>query len=112
MASPFKVFRKHQKLMLAGLTILAMFSFVFLGSIADIMGTRQTQNPVVVRTSKYGKLTQRDLFYRRQDHRSFLQVIAKIFTQALGINAETSQKLVERNFGTISDEDVVNNWLK
>ena len=112
MASPFRVFRKHQKLMLAGLTILAMFSFVFLGTISDLMGTRQVQNPVVVRTSKYGKLTLRDLAIMREDHRFFLQIIAKIYTQALGINPETSLKLVERNFGTISDEDLVNNWLK
>ncbi len=112
MASPFKVFRKHQKLMLAGLTILAMFSFVFLGTISDLLGTRQTQNPVVVRTSKYGKLTQRDLAYMRQDHRLFLQIISKIYTQVLGINQETSLKLVERNFGAVSDEDLVNNWLK
>ncbi len=101
MASPFKVFRKHQKLMLAGLTILAMFSFVFLGTISDLLGTRQgPQNPVVVRTSKYGKLTQRDLAFMRQDHRLFLQIISKIYTQALGINPETSLKLVERNFGS------------
>ena len=43
MASPFKVFRKHQKLMLAGLTILAMFSFVFLGSIGQPSGHRGKQ---------------------------------------------------------------------
>ncbi|MGA2798063.1 MAG: hypothetical protein ABSE63_10815 [Thermoguttaceae bacterium] len=112
MASPFKVFRKHQKLMLAGLTILAMFSFVFLGTIGQLLDTRQTQNPVVVRTGKYGKLTVRDLAIMRQDHRLFIQIIAKIYTQALGINPETSLKLVERNFGSVSDEDLVNNWLK
>jgi hypothetical protein len=112
MASPFKVFRKHQKVWLAGLTILAMFSFVFLGYISEIVGNRQTQNPVVVRTSKYGKLTQNDLAYMRRDHRLFLQIIAKIYTQALGLNPEISIKVAERNFGSVNDEDVVNNWLK
>jgi hypothetical protein len=111
MASPFKVFRKHQKLMLAGLTILAMFSFVFLGSISTLLDSGQVKNPVAVRTSKYGKLTQRDLAYMRQDHRLFLQIISKIYTQALGLNPEISIKVAERNFGTVSDEDLVNNWL-
>ena len=30
MASPFSIFRKNQKVMLAVLTLLAMFAFVFL----------------------------------------------------------------------------------
>jgi hypothetical protein len=41
-----------------------------------------------------------------------LQIVAKIYTQALGLNPEISLKVAERNFGAMSDEDVVNNWLK
>ncbi len=112
MASPFKVFRKHQKLMLAGLTILAMFSFVFLGSIGNLLDTGQAKNPVVVRTGKYGKLTARDLSIMRQDHNLFLQIITKIFAKAAGESAEISIKRIENIFGSSSDEDLVTNWLK
>ena len=54
MASPFSVFRKNQKLMLAVLTILAMFGFVFLPIVLQNMGGEAAVNPVVVKTSKYG----------------------------------------------------------
>ena len=36
MASPFEFFRKNQKVMMVWLTILAMFSFIVLGTIADL----------------------------------------------------------------------------
>jgi hypothetical protein len=117
MASPFKVFRKHQKVWLAGLTILAMFSFVFLGTISDLLGTRQSQNPVVVRTSKYGKLTQRDLFFMRQDRMKALAVLQmmliKLFPPQIGSQiGQTCQQYIEITFGKNTEEDIVMNWLK
>jgi hypothetical protein len=112
MASPFKVFRKHQKVWLAGLTILAMFSFVFLGTISDLLGTRSAQNPVVVRTSKYGKLTQRDLAIMQQDKRIFLQTMANIYARAANLNPEICRRIMEYNFGGAGSEDVVNTWLR
>ncbi len=38
MASPFKFFRKNQKLWLAGLTIVAMGGFVVLPTVVQMMG--------------------------------------------------------------------------
>ena len=113
MASPFKVFRKHQKVMLAGLTILAMFSFVFLGVISDLLGTRQPQNPVVVKTSKYGKLTgQRFSFHAPGPDLRCLQSWQKFIPRHWGSDPQSSHKLIENIFGTASDEDLVNTWLK
>src|SRR5689334_20893331 len=51
MASPFSVFRQHQRAMLAACAILAMIAFVFLGPLMDYFGGRGGQsvaNPVVV----------------------------------------------------------------
>jgi hypothetical protein len=118
MASPFKVFRKHQKLMLAGLTILAMFSFIFLGTIADLLGTRQgPQNPVVVSTSKYGKLTQNDLAIMRQDrmraHAVLQMMLVKLFPPQIGSQiSQTCQQFVENTLGKNTNEDIVMSWLK
>jgi hypothetical protein len=56
MASSFNIFRKNQKLMLAILTLLAMFAFVFLDPIFRYLGSNQAApNPVMVET-KYGPL--------------------------------------------------------
>ena len=112
MASPFKVFRKHQKLWLAGLTILAMFSFVFLGTIGELLGTRPQTNPVIVQTSKYGKLTAHDIYVMRQDHNLFLQIISRIYPAQPGESPEAVFRLIQSNFGGSSDEELVMNWLK
>ncbi len=63
MASPFAVFRRNQKIMLAVVGIGAMVAFVFLGPLMQYMGSAKpgvSKNPVVVET-KYGNLTQSEL---------------------------------------------------
>lgn len=63
MASPFHVFRKHQRVILVVVGLLAIISFVFLGPIMDSMGGRAatgTPNPIVVQ-SDYGNLTRYDV---------------------------------------------------
>jgi hypothetical protein len=115
MASPFKVFRKHQKAWLVGLTIMAMFSFVFLGVISELMGTRQAQNPVVVR-SKYGKLTQRDMQFMRQDRMRSLGVLQMMLSRSFPPQIGTQigpycQQFVENVFGKNTEEHIVNTWL-
>jgi len=112
MASPFKVFRKHQKVMLAGLTILAMFSFVFLGVISDLLGNRQSLNPVVVRTAKYGKLRQRDIYEMRQERLRAFGVLEKMLSNTFQIDPQISRRFIENHYGTNSEEDIVYNWLK
>ena len=62
MANPFSVFRRNQKLMLAIVTIGAMFAFVFLQPLVQYMGQRAApENPVVVET-EYGPFKQADLY--------------------------------------------------
>ncbi len=65
MASPFSVFRRHQRAMLAACAILAMIAFVFLGPIMDYFGGRGGQsqaNPVVV-TWNHGDLRESQMLY-------------------------------------------------
>ncbi len=62
MASPFSIFRKHQRVMLAGVTILAMIGFVFMGPF-----TRSGNGPgsgakgAEVATWKFGTIYNTDL---------------------------------------------------
>lgn len=65
MASPFSVFRRHQRAMLAACAILAMIAFVFLGPIMDYFGGRGGQsqaNPVVV-SWNHGDLRESQMLY-------------------------------------------------
>ena len=61
MASPFSVFRKRQKLMLAILGVLAMLAFVVIPSVMQSGGQRpEGANPEVAST-KYGVLRRSDI---------------------------------------------------
>ncbi|MBN1909927.1 MAG: hypothetical protein JW818_09325 [Pirellulales bacterium] len=57
MASPFRVFRKHQKILIATLCLMAIIAFVFLGIVQQLQGMRSHTDEVVVTTNKYGDLT-------------------------------------------------------
>lgn len=62
MASPFSVFRRNQRVLLAIVAITAMVAFVFLDPVMKYVSGRsgRIENPVVVQTS-YGPLTQMQL---------------------------------------------------
>ena len=65
MASPFRMFRKNQKVMMAVITVLAMFAFVFMGSWSKMGGpSNEIQNPEVF-TWKYGTVRRSDIQNQR-----------------------------------------------
>src|SRR5208283_2631045 len=62
MASPFSVFRKNQKMWMAGITIMAIFAFVFLGGPVSRSFTGPgAHDEALVRTTKFGNVTRGDL---------------------------------------------------
>ena len=60
MASPFRMFRRHQKVWMAVLTVGAMIAFVFLSGqgAMQFLDRKVSNDPVRVRTTKFGNLTQ------------------------------------------------------
>lgn len=90
MASPFSVFRKNQKILMAIFGVAAMIAFVFLGPLSQYMGGSRQEggNPVVVET-KYGDLKASqiaEMEYQRQLVDRFIQSLvvesaAKQFSQ-------------------------------
>lgn len=60
MASPFSMFRKNQKVMIAILGILCMVAFVILPNINRMTGSGAPRNPVAV-TTKYGDIRELEL---------------------------------------------------
>lgn len=83
MSSPFSVFRKHQKGLMAGLIIVAMISFIVLGTVEQFLGRGGGDGPRdnrVVATWKGGKFTERDLDqirYHRISLNNFIRSVAE-----------------------------------
>ncbi len=112
MASPFRVFRKHQKVMLAVLGLLAMIAFVFLPIVMDRLGTRPVANSVVVTTTEFGEINTNQLsnmISRRQVLLGFLQRVQMEVQQAGGQGSEAAT--LARRIGEATEESVVNTWL-
>ena len=85
MGSPFSIFRKHQKMMIAGLAVMAMIAFVFLSGIPTGPSSHGPQNPVAVTTAKFGKLRTSDvqgLLRERQGLLGFLRSLKPAIQQA------------------------------
>jgi hypothetical protein len=78
MASPFSIFRKHQRAMIAVLGILCMFAFTFTGFMGGFGsgsgGGGGIQNTVVVTTSfgDFGEADLRNMRYQRNEVKMFL----------------------------------------
>ena len=109
MASPFSLFRRHQKVMLAVVGVAAMVAFVFLDPVMRYLGGRsgggQAANPVIVET-RYGNLTASELEalrYQRQLVDLFLQrvlenAVGKQFGNA-NIDARWLTGAVQQQYG-------------
>ncbi len=106
MASPFSVFRKRQKLMMAILCLLAMVSFVILPYLQDLIGGRVAVNKVVVETSKFGNLRESDVDALHRQRQKVLGVLGDVMQMA-GL----SPALVEYIMGPPTEEAAVNSWL-
>jgi len=110
MASPFSIFRKQRKLMIAVLTLLAMFAFVFIPILMERMGGQAVRDEVVASTVKFGNLRQSDvaaLIHQRQR-------VLGVLTDALQMsspNPRMVRQFLEAVFGPATDEAVVNSWL-
>ncbi|NLF06887.1 MAG: hypothetical protein GX594_02775 [Pirellulaceae bacterium] len=111
MASPFKVFRKNQKQMLAVLTILTVFSFTFGYMILEMIGSGGGGvAKQAAFNSKYGSLNERELSMLRERHNKVMMALSNIL-QNMGVPQQQSQAFLEYNFGGASDEDLANSWL-
>ena len=86
MASPFSIFRRHQRVMIAVVGVLAMITFVFLTPIMQYSDDSEERANEPVVESKYGSLNARALsgmVASRQIVKIFLQNLAFVTAQAL-----------------------------
>jgi len=112
MASPFKIFRKHQKVLIATLGLLAMIAFVFLPIVLQQMGLRSTANPVVVKTAKYGDIRQYELGAMRQRRQRVISVLEQLQAAVLAAGG-TAEELqgIKSQIGPATEQAVVDTWL-
>lgn len=133
MASPFRVFRKHQKVMFAVLGVMVMIAFVFLSGTGGPSGSGH-RDEVVVRTAKFGDLRASQvqaLMGQRQHVLGFLQSLAMEVARGGGsyqiveavrqcMGPATEQSSVEKwlfareaeRLGIVVDDDSINTFLK
>ena len=113
MASPFRIFRKHQKVMIVTLCGLAMVAFVFLdSSVLDGLSGGSTRNPVVAKTTKYGKLRAREVEHLRAKHQTLTSFLTRLQQQVLEAGGRGEAVMMfERQVGPSTEENIVNTWL-
>lgn len=103
MASPFTVFRRNQKIMIAILGVMAMVAFVFLDPLMQYLGNDRvaSANPVVVET-KYGDYKESDLIAIR-DSRALVDAFLQRAVSATVDSQVQSQKFDPRMAQQISE---------
>ena len=114
MASPFSIFRKNQKVWMAGITILAIVAFVFLsGPVANsFRGSGGREEPVVT-TTKFGNLGAGQLQMLRFNRQVFVDFLeaSPISVHGRASRCPMPWVKVEQAIGTGDNEAVINKWL-
>ncbi|MCS7237834.1 MAG: hypothetical protein NZ899_06145 [Thermoguttaceae bacterium] len=111
MRSPFAFFRRHQKVLLAGLGVMAMFGFVILPVFVEALQVTRARN-IVVATCRYGTIresTLAELMRQRGVTLRFLNLVGEMLAQAGERPMELEQLLVQ--IGPATEDSVVNRWL-
>lgn len=115
MAHFTRSFRKNRKAWFAGLTIMVMFAFVFIPIIMENMQTGgRSRNPVAVKTSKYGSLTERQveaILRQRTRLYRFLQQLQAAVQGKGGRGDAVRQALSAFGNSPANEEAAVDNWL-
>ena len=118
--NPFSIFRRNQKVWMAGLTLFTMFSFIALGSMLQCVGARNEGNGPrytgqVAKTQAFGVLDYNDFLTIRQDMFRLGAFLDTIAAAAQEIQAQPSDTLtalrMETNIATADAEILVDRWL-
>ena len=112
MASPFRVFRKNQKVWMAGITIMAIVAFVFLSGpmIGSFSGSGGRDAPVV--RTKFGNLSASELATIRGErtllHGFLTRLGGQLYTNQQAVNNLTG---IMRLLGNDSEEAAIDSWV-
>ncbi|MBN2022602.1 MAG: hypothetical protein JW809_07385 [Pirellulales bacterium] len=111
MASPFSIFRKHQKFMIATLCLLAMIAFVFLPMVVQSQQESQAaENPVVISTEKYGDLRESDVYALLVRRQRLFHCLSQAMFEA-GATGPQAEAILSGLLGNQNEEAAVVSWL-
>ena len=115
MQSPFKIFRKHQKVALAAVTLMAMIAFGLGDVIRQMSGPSASQREGrVVFETNIGNLTEMKIHQLAGQRRVVHRFIGNAFMTAnpkLGSPQITNMVVRQFGFGGISEPDMLYKWL-
>ncbi|NMC20840.1 MAG: hypothetical protein GYA33_10520, partial [Thermogutta sp.] len=113
MASPFKIFRKNAKVLLVGLFLMSMISFVIIPALLEYLGATQgTGDPTVVVTERFGSLTEQQvegLWSGQAAVQRFLEALQDYVSRRRGNPMQIA--MFRQTLGELSEEQVVRLWL-
>ncbi|MGQ9914369.1 MAG: hypothetical protein ACUVQQ_08505 [Thermogutta sp.] len=113
MASPFKIFRKNAKVLLVGLFLMSMISFVIIPALLEYLGaTRGSSAPPVVVTQRFGSLTEQQiesLWIGQAAVQRFLESLQDLVSRRQGNPMQIT--MFRQTLGELSEEQVVRLWL-
>jgi len=120
MQSPFKIFRKHQKVVLAGLTLMAMIGFG-LGDVLTKMGrgggSRQTSKDVVeTNVGSLSQIAMSNLIMQRKALHRFIEAAFQASHPEVARNRFLAQYYTraivgEFGFGGLTQQELLYSWL-
>ena len=128
MASPFSIFRRNQKVLMAGLTIMAMIGFTFLSWFTIGSMSNPAADRAVITTTTYGKVRQAELSALLRDRHLVLNFLdqaqwqATLATLPAGINpsmleqfrryqTQQTYAMLRQMFGDTTERSVGETWL-
>src|SRR5262249_14952222 len=114
MASPFRTFRKNQKVWMAGITIMAVFSFAIFGAMTQYSNRLWSREQAAIQT-KYGSLTPPQNVSLREQ-RKLLQQFVELLRSQLVNNQQTQQAAANTGaiFGLLGDDKddtAIERWI-
>jgi len=110
MASPFHIFRKYEKVLIATLGLMAMIAFVFLsGPMMSLFTDSSRLNPLIA-TSKYGDLRQRNVDSLRNQRQTVHRYLHLCISEVVGYRIPF-EIIEQRFFGPATERSVVETWL-
>ena len=119
--NPFRTFQRNQKGCMAGVTLLAIISFLFLGVIIQLLGGRGGSGPQIetfAESRRFGKITSYDL-HRLQENQETLRRFLFVLFQKLADPTDEEkmralsplQMFINQTANSQSPEQLINAWL-
>ena len=122
--NPFRTFQRNKTGWMAGLTLLAIISFLFLGVIIQLLGGRGgpgSQIETIAESRRFGKITNFELHRLQESQEALQRFLFVLFQNLVEVNPTDMERMQalapleafigQLNAQTRSPEQLINIWL-